>query len=97
MRGYSLNQRVQISVWEYKKVLPRVSHSTNTLKNSSTNILVKPPSKVPVPYQCPAQSKFIKGNLVLVGDSAGMVPSNGAGITIAMVGGRIAGQTIADT
>ncbi len=40
--------------------------------------------------------KFIKGNLVLVGDSAGMVlPSNGAGITIAMVGGRIAGQTIA--
>ena len=40
--------------------------------------------------------KFVKGNLMLVGDSAGMVlPSNGAGITIAMVGGRIAGQTIA--
>ena len=34
---------------------------------------------------------------MLVGDAAGMVlPSNGAGITIAMVGGRIAGQVIAD-
>ena len=39
--------------------------------------------------------QFVKGNHLLVGDSAGMVlPSNGAGITIAMVGGRIAGQTI---
>lgn len=38
---------------------------------------------------------FVKGNYVLVGDSAGMVlPSNGAGITIAMIGGRIAGQVI---
>ena len=34
---------------------------------------------------------------MLVGDSAGMVlPSNGAGITIAMIGGRIAGQVIAE-
>ena len=34
---------------------------------------------------------------MLVGDSAGMVlPSNGAGITIAMVGGRIAGEVIAE-
>ena len=41
--------------------------------------------------------KFVKGNYVLVGDSAGMVlPSNGAGITIAMIGGRIAGQVIAE-
>ena len=40
-------------------------------------------------------NQFVKDNHVLVGDSAGMVlPSNGAGITIAMVGGRIAGQTI---
>ena len=40
---------------------------------------------------------FVKGNYVLVGDSAGMVlPSNGAGITIAMVGGRIAGQVIVE-
>lgn len=40
---------------------------------------------------------FVKGNHVLVGDSAGMVlPSNGAGITIAMIGGRIAGQVIAE-
>ncbi len=40
---------------------------------------------------------FVKGNMMLVGDSAGMVlPSNGAGITIAMVGGRIAGQTVAN-
>ena len=39
--------------------------------------------------------QFVKGNHLLVGDSAGMVlPSNGAGITIAMVGGRIAGQTV---
>ena len=38
---------------------------------------------------------FVKGNHLLVGDAAGMVlPSNGAGITIAMIGGRIAGQTI---
>lgn len=38
---------------------------------------------------------FVKDHYVLVGDSAGMVlPSNGAGITIAMVGGRIAGQVI---
>lgn len=40
---------------------------------------------------------FVKGNYVLVGDAAGMVlPSNGAGITIAMVGGRIAGQVIVE-
>ena len=40
-------------------------------------------------------SNFVKGNYMLVGDSAGMVlPSNGAGITTAMTGGRIAGQTI---
>ena len=40
---------------------------------------------------------FVKGNYMLVGDSAGMVlPSNGAGITIAMVGGRIAGKVIAE-
>lgn len=39
--------------------------------------------------------KFVKGNYMLVGDSAGMVlPSNGAGITIAMIGGRIAGEVI---
>ena len=38
---------------------------------------------------------FVKENHLLVGDAAGMVlPSNGAGITIAMVGGRIAGQQI---
>lgn len=38
---------------------------------------------------------FVKGNCVLVGDAAGMVlPSNGAGITIAMIGGRIAGLSI---
>ena len=41
--------------------------------------------------------KFVKGNYVLVGDAAGMVlPSNGAGITIAMIGGRIAGNVIAE-
>ena len=41
--------------------------------------------------------KFVKGHYVLVGDSAGMVlPSNGAGITIAMIGGRIAGQVIVE-
>ncbi len=41
-------------------------------------------------------NKFVKGNYLLVGDAAGMVlPSNGAGITIAMIGGRIAGETIA--
>ena len=40
---------------------------------------------------------FVKGNHLLVGDSAGMVlPSNGAGITIAMIGGRIAGKAIVD-
>lgn len=40
-------------------------------------------------------STFVKGNYMLVGDSAGMVlPSNGAGITTAMTGGRIAGQAI---
>ena len=40
---------------------------------------------------------FVKGNYVLVGDSAGMVlPSNGAGITIAMIGGRIAGLVISE-
>ena len=42
-------------------------------------------------------SQFIKGNYMLAGDSAGMVlPSNGAGITTAMIGGRVAGQAIAD-
>ena len=40
---------------------------------------------------------FVKGKYLLVGDSAGMVlPSNGAGITIAMIGGRIAGQVISE-
>jgi digeranylgeranylglycerophospholipid reductase len=40
---------------------------------------------------------FVKDNYMLVGDAAGMVlPSNGAGITIAMVGGRIAGQVISE-
>ena len=40
---------------------------------------------------------FVKDDYMLVGDAAGMVlPSNGAGITIAMVGGRIAGQVIAE-
>ena len=40
---------------------------------------------------------FTKGNYMLVGDSVGMVlPSNGAGITPAMIGGRIAGQVIAE-
>jgi len=40
---------------------------------------------------------FVKGNFLLVGDSAGMVlPSNGAGITIAMIGGRIAGEVIVE-
>ena len=38
---------------------------------------------------------FVKENYLLVGDAAGMVlPSNGAGITIAMIGGRIAGNVI---
>ena len=42
-------------------------------------------------------SSFTKENYVLVGDAAGMVlPSNGAGITIAMIGGRIAANSIAD-
>lgn len=41
--------------------------------------------------------KFVKGNYMIVGDAAGMVlPSNGAGITIAMIGGRIAGQVICE-
>ena len=40
---------------------------------------------------------FVKGDYMLVGDAAGMVlPSNGAGITIAMIGGRIAGQVVAE-
>jgi len=40
---------------------------------------------------------FVKGRYLSVGDSAGMVlPSNGAGITIAMIGGRIAGQVISE-
>ena len=40
---------------------------------------------------------FVKGKYLLVGDAAGMVlPSNGAGITIAMIGGRIAGQVIVE-
>ena len=41
--------------------------------------------------------RFVKGNHLIVGDAAGMVlPSNGAGITIAMIGGRIAGQVICE-
>ena len=41
--------------------------------------------------------KFTKGNYLLAGDSAGMVlPSNGAGITTAMIGGRVAGEAIAN-
>ena len=41
--------------------------------------------------------QITKANYMLAGDSAGMVlPSNGAGITTAMIGGRIAGQAIAN-
>ena len=40
---------------------------------------------------------FRKGQYMLVGDSVGMVlPSNGAGITTTIIGGRIAGQVIAE-
>jgi len=40
---------------------------------------------------------LVRGKHLLVGDAAGMVlPSNGAGITIAMIGGRIAGQVVAE-
>jgi len=46
------------------------------------------PQSGPVP-------RTVKGNTVLVGDAAGQVmPSNGGGIPIAMIAGRIAGQTI---
>jgi len=42
-------------------------------------------------------NNFTKEHYMLVGDAAGMVlPSNGAGITTAMIGGRIAGQVIAE-
>jgi digeranylgeranylglycerophospholipid reductase len=42
-------------------------------------------------------NSFVNKNYLIVGDAAGMVlPSNGAGITIAMVGGRIAGQVISE-
>ena len=47
--------------------------------------------------RCLVRSRPSKGNHVAVGDAAGMVlPSNGAGITIAMIGGRIAANAIAD-
>jgi digeranylgeranylglycerophospholipid reductase len=40
---------------------------------------------------------FVKNNKLIVGDAAGMVlPSNGAGITTAMIGARIAGQVVAE-
>ena len=49
-----------------------------------------------LPMSGPIKS-FVKDNYLLVGDAAGMVlPSNGAGITIAMIGGRIAGQVIVE-
>ena len=42
-------------------------------------------------------SNFTKDNYMLAGDSVGMVlPSNGAGITTSMIGGRIAGEVIAE-
>ncbi|RAH16143.1 MAG: hypothetical protein CMB56_001540 [Methanobacteriota archaeon] len=40
---------------------------------------------------------FTKGNKLISGDAAGMVlPSNGAGISTSMIGGRIAGEVIAE-
>lgn len=42
-------------------------------------------------------SRTVKGNVLLVGDAAGHVmPTNGGGVNLAMLCGRIAGNTIAD-
>lgn len=47
-----------------------------------------------VPQSGPVK-KTVRGSAVIVGDAAGQVmPSNGGGIPIAMIAGRIAGQTI---
>ena len=47
-----------------------------------------------VPLSGPIR-KTVNGNVVLVGDAAGHVmPTNGGGIPLAMIAGRIAGQTI---
>ncbi len=41
--------------------------------------------------------RTVKGNVLLVGDAAGHVmPTNGGGVNLAMLCGRIAGETIAD-
>ena len=49
-----------------------------------------------IPISGPVDS-MVKGNYLLVGDSAGTVfPSNGAGISLAMISGRLAGQAVSE-
>tara|TARA_B100001750_G_scaffold248097_1_gene276668 strand:+ start:9910 stop:11004 length:1095 start_codon:yes stop_codon:yes gene_type:complete len=49
-----------------------------------------------IPISGPVQT-MVKGNYLLVGDSAGTVfPSNGAGISLAMISGRLAGQSVSE-
>ncbi len=49
-----------------------------------------------VPLEGPLH-RTVKSNVILVGDAAGHVmPPNGGGINVAMICGRIAGETIAD-
>ncbi|MEC7704859.1 MAG: hypothetical protein VX906_06420, partial [Candidatus Thermoplasmatota archaeon] len=77
-----------------KKGMTLNRYTENFLSNYEGNISFKGAGALPMSGTI---KKFVKGNYMLVGDSAGMVlPSNGAGITIAMVGGRIAGQVIAE-
>ena len=77
-----------------KKGMNLNRYTENFLSNYEGNISFKGAGALPMSGTI---KKFVKGNYMLVGDSAGMVlPSNGAGITIAMVGGRIAGQVIAE-
>lgn len=76
------------------------------LKNKPSNVFEKFVSRLGVKYrdvtmgfvpQSGPTLETVKGNTILVGDAAGHVMvTNGGGIPIAMIAGRIAGQTIRD-
>ena len=90
-KGKSAN--VGVGVW------PRYKGNLKLLYDAFLRKLGLPQTRATggyVPLEGPI-SRTVKGNVILVGDAAGHVmPPNGGGINVAMICGRIAGETIAD-
>ena len=80
---------------EYRENSPK-ERAESVFRESFLDTKEKSVSEAQVHFLCQAQYPTSSKNQLLVGDAAGMVlPSNGAGITIAMIGGD-AGQVVAE-